>query len=237
MEFEKEVIMIIPCSGKRGCGERQEDGLYICVTRSAFGRPIEEFVLDPARQWLGEKAFRAPLFYEGQDGINHMLIWIGEQFYPFVPDYVEEARVMGVSRRIPKSWPIEKLTPHKSKMFLIHPNSISQFEYEVPLNEMCLKPNEKHLCTFDLWSLSSVESLDRHVVYQAEGFPTRIITPSVEYSVYNPIKVPEEKPYLAGVFAAFWITHLEYINKEGKVPANLLDRISKSNYEMIVLPN
>ena len=31
--------MIIPCSGKRGCGERQEDGLCVCVTRSAFGRP------------------------------------------------------------------------------------------------------------------------------------------------------------------------------------------------------
>ena len=228
--------MITPCSGKRGCGAREEGGLYACVSTSIFGRPIEEFIIDPAREWKGN-CFRAPILYEGQAAC-HLLIWIGAEFYPFVPDFVEEARVMGVSRRIPKGFPIEKLASHESRMFLIHPQAIPMFEYQIPPSEMCLKSGEEHLCTFDLWPLSATESNGKHeVVDCGEENILRVVTPSISYAILKPIKVPREQPYLVGAFAAFYLTHLEYIDKEGKAPKDLVERTEKVGFDLLVLPD
>ncbi len=206
---------MINCSGKRGCGTRKEGGLYACVSTSVFGRPIEEFVIDPAREWKG-KCFRTPILYEGQNGVNHMLVWVGAKFYPFVPDFVEEARVMGVSRRIPKGFPVEKLKPGESKMFLIHPQAIPDFGYFVPPTGKCLKPDVEHLCTFDLWPLSSLESIENHKLIFGE-----------EDSVGT--------SYLAGAFAAFYLTHLEYVNKDRKAPKELVEKVQTAGFGMLVL--
>ena len=225
--------MIIPCSGSRGCGTRTSGGLYACVSRSPTGLPIESFVLDPARFWKGEP-FRAPILYERHNGYD-MLIWIGAEFYPFVPDFIEEARAMGISRRIPRGFPIEKLVPGNSRMILIHSKSIPQFEYSVK-QEMCQIPEIDHRCTFDLWPLCSLESLDKHIVHQLEGV-RGVTTPSVKYSVYKPIEAPEERDYLSGAFAAFYFTHLEYIGDEGKAPKELAEKVVEAGIELLVLPD
>ncbi len=228
--------MIIPCSGSRGCGERQEGGLYACTSTSIFGRPVEEFVIDPAREFRGE-AFRAPILYQDQDGVNHMLIWIGAEFYPFVPDFVEEVRKMGVSRRIPRGFPVEKLVPGESRMILIHSRSIPDFDYTVPLTEMCLKTDVEHLCTFDLWPLSSLESKDRHEVVDVKmGRIAEVTTPSASYCVDKYcMEAPEERPYLSGAFAAFHFTHLEFVSLVNKAPKELVERTRKSGIELLVL--
>ena len=38
----------------------------------------------------------------GHDGVRAGLLWIGESFYPYPGDFIEEAERMGVSRRISK---------------------------------------------------------------------------------------------------------------------------------------
>ena len=226
--------MIIPCSGQRGCGTREEGGLYMCVGVSPTGTPIEEFILDPAREFRG-KHFLSPILYE-RNGIYDILIWVGAEFYPFVPDFIEEAQWMGISRKIRTNFPIDKLTPGESRMILIHKRAIPKFEYEVLPTGWCLKSDEDHLCTFDLWPLSSLRSMKNHKVLQEDDIQMQveIVTPSVSYHVTKPL-FAESWGYQAGAFAAFYITHLEYINLENKAPGELAKKVDTAGYEMLVL--
>jgi len=226
--------MITPCSGKRGCGTRKEGGLYMCVGTSPTGIPIEEFILDPAREFRG-KHFLSPILYKRENGIYDVLIWIGAEYYPFVPDFIEEAQWMGISRKIRKNFPIDKLTPGESRMILIHKRAIPEFEYKVSPTGHCLKPDVEHKCTFNLWPLSSLRSMKNHEVIETDRPEcVSIVTPSVSYHVTKPISA-ESDQYQAGAFAAFYITHWEYIGK-GK-PKELAEKIETVGYEMLVLPN
>ena len=227
--------MIIPCSGARGCGTRGIGGLYACVSRSPAGLPIEAFILDPARFWKGGP-FRAPIIYERPDGIFDILIWVGAEFYPFIPDFIEEARAMGISRRIPRGFPIEKLTPGESRMILIHSRAVPQFDYQALPSGKCQKKEVDHLCTFDTWSLSSLNSVQNHVTYsEVWDSAVEIKTPSVVYKVNKCLEIPEERPYVAGAFAAFFLTHLEFISSEGKAPRELYEKASGSGIDLLIL--
>jgi hypothetical protein len=74
--------------GTRGCGQRVSGGLYMCVGLSPEGRPVEEFVIDPARYWKGAP-FRSPIIVPRNDStINDVLLWVGAESYPADPDYV-----------------------------------------------------------------------------------------------------------------------------------------------------
>jgi len=106
----------------RGCGTRTPGGTYLVCTTSPSGLPVEYFVVDPPIS-MDTKPFRSPILHE-QNGTCHVIIWIGEKFYPSAVDFIEEARIQGVSRRIPNTFPLEKLTAN-SKMILIHPRATS----------------------------------------------------------------------------------------------------------------
>jgi len=223
--------MITPCSGKRGCGTRRADGLYMCVGTSPIGIPIEEFILDPVREFRG-KHFLSPILYEQEDGIYDVLIWIGAEFYPFVPDFIEEAQWMGISRKIRKNFPLERLTPGESRMILIHKRAIPKFEYEVLPTGKCLKPDVEHKCTFDLWPLSSLKPMKNHNVIETESsMYAEIVTPSVSYHVTIPMSGNGD--YQSGAFAAFYITHWEYIGKSR--PKELAEKVEVAGYEMLIL--
>ena len=65
----------------RGCGKRKPGGVYICTKLSPHGVPLEEFIIDPPEAYEGEK-FRVPIIFE-KNGKNHLLFWVGKEFYPF----------------------------------------------------------------------------------------------------------------------------------------------------------
>lgn len=114
---------------KRGCGERVQGGLYISVPSGYYGMSIEHFLVDPPVRWDGGQV-RAPMLIP-QDGVNHVLLGIGREFYPFVPDFVEEARVMGISKRIPFTFDLTTLKPPTddtpaSGLLLVHPRAIAK---------------------------------------------------------------------------------------------------------------
>lgn len=229
-------------AGKRGCGSRKQNGLYMCTGLSSEGKPIEEFVLDPARPFQGNDPFRAPLLVEREDKPADVIVWIGESYYPYVPDYIEEVRHMGLSRRIPRNYPIEKLSPG-SRMILIHAKAIPRFEYEVIwaycnmtpwLLKACHCPGVEHECTFNLWALALLDSCKGHKVTDKT-----IQTPSVTYPVpVDAIDVDshDARQYAKGAFAAFPITHLEYVNKEQRIPAALYERILAARLALEVVP-
>ncbi len=127
---------------KRGCGTRTEGGIYLECGHSPFGKPLNELLIDPAMvppsvhengwdeypgalvtqgasDWYAPH--RTPLLFE-HEGAFHVVIWVGAEFYPNVWDFIEEGRVAGFSRRVPKTFDFAKLTA-ASRMFYIHPQA------------------------------------------------------------------------------------------------------------------
>lgn len=117
--------------GARGCGFRSPGGLYLvapALSENCSRLPLAVHScptcgggIHPARGWtwivpvelLGMKAHapdrhsrRCPIgipgMDPGHDGVRAGLLWIGESFYPYPADFIEEAARMGVSRRISK---------------------------------------------------------------------------------------------------------------------------------------
>lgn len=56
-------------------------------------------------------------------GVNHILDWVGETHYPNVADFVEEAKAVGLSRRMPSTLPFGSLT-EESRLLLVHRKAI-----------------------------------------------------------------------------------------------------------------
>jgi hypothetical protein len=109
--------------GKRGCGYRKPGGLYligpptgqsccklpfpltICPCCGAGIRPARAWTWVDANKLFDQSDCNHPRHYEprcpleygiGQAG----LVWIGEKFYPSPQDFLQEAREIGISRRI-----------------------------------------------------------------------------------------------------------------------------------------
>lgn len=132
-------ITTIHNEAKRGCGYRKQGGLYMMAGKvmAPCGKlPLELSVcpcchagIKPARGWTWIDP--RPLFAEkpcdgpksGADQACYCildaaslpermgLLWIGEKFYPTPDDFMEEAQIQGVSRRItavPKDFVVGK---------------------------------------------------------------------------------------------------------------------------------
>ena len=106
---------------ERGCGRRTKGGVYAECPLSPFGTPIEAFLVEPPieidRQSLGLSEIGVKLL--DKDGITNIYDWVGERFYPNVADFVEEVRVMGLSRRLPRTLDFARIT-QRSRIVLIH---------------------------------------------------------------------------------------------------------------------
>jgi len=122
---------------ERGCGTRDSESAYARLPESMLGYPIEYFYVVPAREWNGPQ-LRAPqpvtVEHENEEGereeVTHLLLGVGNAYYPTVPSFLEEAKLQGVSKKIPiRSIPWERLEPGKSQVFLIHPRAIPRFDY------------------------------------------------------------------------------------------------------------
>ncbi|MEO9030060.1 MAG: hypothetical protein ABI413_14725 [Ktedonobacteraceae bacterium] len=172
----------------RGCGERQAGGVYAECGVGPYGQPLERFLLDPPvpmppeldvvnkpQIWprvlpSGEQACDAE-----RQPLSDLLIHIGAEHYPYVPDYLEETRRYGVSRRLNPNLDLSLLTT-QSRMLLAHPKAIPLNWREMRVPKECRKnlprhdqrshaqrgpdPNQhtdrlgpSNLCLFKLWEL------------------------------------------------------------------------------------
>jgi hypothetical protein len=132
---------------QRGCGSRKEGGVYLESGLVAGGRPIEEFLFDPPldetslpAEWM--KPSRTPQLFE-RDGVHHVVIWVGEDFYPNVFDFVEETRVAGASRRVPRTFDFSKLTS-ASRMYFVHAHALVDGDVLVTSSLSCQCPKRMH---------------------------------------------------------------------------------------------
>jgi len=218
---------------ERGGGLRAQNALYAVCGTSPYGKPIEHFLVDPPTEWRGGR-LRAPMLVADKRGVNHILLGVGARYYPFVPDYVEETRRLGASKRIPEDFDLTKLTPGRSKMVLIHPRALPQFEHDV--ETVCPKKIEHHApCINMLWGLSALKSYKRvHEIEETMKNEMTIRTPSAIYVVPRPRK-PEklgDYPYKAGIFIYLPITRFEYVNKRRNAPRELVKRVEKAGFEL-----
>ncbi len=126
----------------RGCGKRKPGGVYICTKLSPHGVPLEEFIIDPPEAYEGEK-FRVPIVFE-KNGKNHLLFWVGKEFYPFPSDFIEEVRRFGASKRVPVDFPVQKLSVG-SLMFFVHSLAIIKNHDVLSQPPLCPKHLESHL--------------------------------------------------------------------------------------------
>ena len=84
-----------------------------------------------------------PIIFE-KNGKNHLLFWVGKEFYPFPSDFIEEVRRFGASKRVPVEFPIQKLSVG-SLMFFVHSLAIIKNHDVLPPPPLCPKQLKSHL--------------------------------------------------------------------------------------------
>ena len=220
----------------RGCGRRVPGGTYLVCSTSPFGLPVEYFVVDPPVS-VDIEPFRSPILHQ-ENGTCHVIIWIGEKFYPSAVDFIEEARMQGVSRKVPSGFPFEKLTEN-SKMILIHPRATSE-------NFIDLVKGKKlplHKCKHYNKSTRKPQPIPPHENYKAFCFwhlyytlakdktqPQRRIG-STQYRVpfcKEIAEVIDRINYKPAVFATFPIHKIEHIrDRDGRVNPEFIKKAQK----------
>src|SRR5579863_5482931 len=110
---------------ERGCGQRTPGGLYVECGLSPYGRPLEDFLIDPPLSLpTGIDLVNKPQLWPRTDPASQeavvdvetgrpvydLLIHIGAEYYPYAPDYIEETRRMGASRKLNPNLDLAKLS-------------------------------------------------------------------------------------------------------------------------------
>lgn len=211
---------------ERGCGKRAKGGLYACCGLSPFGKPIEDFLIDPPIAYNGE-SFRAPIVDE-KNGVKNLIFWVGKEYYPFCPDYIEETRVMGISKRVPLGFDFDGIEPFKSSMFFIHPRAIIDNDIWKP--DWCPMEKDNHIegdefCIRSLYFFVDVEIIDGKYVRRIA---------STSYTV--PISYEHKPEYKPGIFMRIPFSHFEYVAKDdGTVDERVKDIKSKTGLSVLVV--
>lgn len=122
---------------ERGCGEREPGGVYAESGLSRQGRPLETFLLDPPlpipdgldlvnkpQLWQRTLPTGEPALDEQGEPIVDLLIWVGAEHYPYCPDFIEEVRLHGASRRLNPNLDLSRLS-RASRMILAHPRALN----------------------------------------------------------------------------------------------------------------
>lgn len=205
----------------RGCGTRVDGELCVMSASSLYGKPIEDFLIDPPVKFTGGP-FRGVIFER-----DTASFWVGEDSYPYCPDFIEETRLYGSSRRIAinKSH-IEKFARVK-KLLYIHPLAY-QREQEILKIDFCPKGKEKHL--------QGAEPCIRNLYYFIDGKGVlegkRVFTESTSYSVPGPT-VPSPK-LLPGYSLWLPFSHLEYVDRTGKTRDPIVNEEIKNGIIKVV---
>jgi hypothetical protein len=154
VEFDSDFPKADPVS--RGCGDREPGGVYVESGLSSKGRPLEEFLVDPPlpippgldlinkpQTWQRMLPSGEPALDVDGRPIYDILIWVGAEHYAYCPDYLEETRRFGASRRLNPNLDLSLLS-RSSRMILAHPLVINTVWKEQCPPESCKKEVPGH---------------------------------------------------------------------------------------------
>lgn len=213
--------MTLAIGGRRLCGEgRVKGGWYLECAPQERGMPLDSFLVDiptlvPATltiQALGVKLWR------DAQGVTHVVDLVGEQHYPFVPDFWEEARVMGFSRKVSPSLPLAQLGPQSRFLFAHNRGLIlNGEELEGHLSAPHVCPTRKghgahEGCTGLHWQVTPEATPGTLTRYLGQG----------EYQLRGQLRSGAPEPrYARAIFASVPITAITHIvDAQGVQPAN-----------------
>ena len=152
---------------QRGCGDREPGGVYAECGLSSGGSPLEAFLVDPplplpegkgkeelankpqlwvrtARTDAADPTSEYVVMNPGTDQpIVDLLIWVGEEHYPHVADYIEEVRRLGASRKLNPNLDLSQLTRY-SRMVMAHPSALNTLWHEQQPPLCCAKAIAGH---------------------------------------------------------------------------------------------
>lgn len=207
----------------RGCGDRKTDSIYFESRLQFDGKPIEDFIIDPPIDCKkkGISWSRAYQIFK-KDGVNHLIDWVGEEYYESPWDFIEECRAKGMSRRVQKAFDFSKITPGKSQIFFAHKKAID-LTTKTKINLVKANRFEIHEESLTFYGNSS----------PSYKYGTRTVG-DLKYEVvgYNPNKPINAKDFRAGLFLRLPITNIVYVRPADK---KLLEKITKKNSNIEVV--
>ena len=204
----------------RGCGTaRQEGGVYLTIKTAISGQPIGWFLIDPPMKLTDLNLEINPLGINlvEHDGIYHIFDWVGSKHYPNVLDFVREAGLHGISRKISPSMDFSKLTS-ESRIFFAHERgfveNIESYEtWKCPKEKLgihlCHEPEDiapNSCCVGIYWEDIDPKRGDYKVMSANErfvkrSFPSAAAPDTVYFARLRPSHI--EPVYSAAVFASF----------------------------------
>lgn len=200
---------------ERGCGERKTDSIYFESRLAINGRPIEEFIIDPPID-CKNKGISWSRSYQifKKDGVNHLIDWVGEEYYESPWDFIEECRVKGMSRRVQKSFDFTKIVPGESQIFFAHKKAID-------------------LTTKTKINLVKANRFPPHGDYEYLKASYREVG-DIKYSIkdHNPNKPVIGKDFRSGLFLRMPITNIVYVRPADK---KMLEKISNKQLNIEVV--
>lgn len=242
----------------RGCGERKRDSIYLCCGVGPSGATIEELVIDPVKVWEHGWQRGFSLIDLG-DGVKHVLIFVGKEYYPSPWDFLEEIRRYGVSRNVKNNFPIDKLTLGESQLFFAHRNARPKFDYTVSEHPQVCKysddfnnpfeiegnpgygyhPISSNPCAFSLQNLAVLHHPE--AIKDKGTSQIKIEMPSFEYPVTPPTHIngelfdPDNLPDVEWEIGIFWRCMLTHIEARDYLNPGVTERVVGSGYEVITL--
>lgn len=119
----------VPQRPPRGCGYRIAGGIYWEWHADVDVPVIDGMVLDEPIMLDTEALGLTPIAPKliQRNGVWHVLDWVGEQHYPTVDHFIDEARQRGVSRRLASNFNFARLSP-QSMLLLVHRNAVPVFQ-------------------------------------------------------------------------------------------------------------
>jgi len=220
----------------RGCGRRVKRGIYAELGLSPFGRPVEDFLMDPPVA-LPEGLELAPqgVTFIERDGVTHLIDWVGSTHYPNIADFVEEIRRFGLSRRLPQNIDFGRLSV-ASRLIFVHARAFiedagARQGYRAPDDApfVCLRDIEAHqkgteeMCASMWWE--DVEGVNEDGVREM---------PSFEYTPRRPRPEVEARTYRPGIFGSFPIGRLVVVNDPDDQEGTEKARSKAANSEFAV---
>ena len=183
----------------RGCGDREPGGVYAECGLSSRGRPLEEFLIDPplpippGLDLVNKPQTWQRLLPSGEPALDgeglpifDLLIWVGQEHYPYVPDYLEETIRFGASRRLNPNLDLSLLSL-SSRMILAHPLVINTAWQEQRPPQTCKKEVPGHDAAItaindraeDAAGETGDETFTRPLLYRM-GTSTELLLPVVQ---------------------------------------------------------
>lgn len=234
-----QIVELERVAGERGSGRRLANGIYAECDLRKYGSPVESYLFDPPVSVppdLAVDPFQARLLQTSlliggvRRAVVHVVDWIASANYLNVADFIEEARLLGVSRLLGSDLDFSLLTK-ESRLILVHSRAMIANALAYTQDRQCPK-GKKHKAGVQccgLWweDIHDGDPLDgsRAVVRQ---------TKSVQYlGLAAPTAVVPD--YAPGFFASFPISRLVAV--AGDRTEEQLAKLRRSALPTAIVPN